>query len=117
MGHTWVAVNDNSRAGRDKIISFYRFRTDPDRKNKWIAAVNRGPNGPKWTLIMDASGNLMNILTTISGVDPELVDGGGAFHVGDLLITIKTLMDKCEHVGFFKHNILILLHYCFIKFS
>jgi len=41
----------------------------------------------------------MNILTIISGVDPELVDGGGAFHVGDLLIIIKILMAKSVNVN------------------
>jgi len=41
MGHTCVAVSYNSHAARDKTIPFYRFPVDPDRKNKWIAAVNR----------------------------------------------------------------------------
>ena len=61
IGHTWVAVSYNSRAGVQEgtrlylFIDFQRIRTE--KQNKWIAAVNTktetgwGSTGPKPTLM------------------------------------------------------------------
>lgn len=41
MVHTCVVAGCRNRRTPGTTLSFYRFPRDPDRKQRWIAAVNR----------------------------------------------------------------------------
>ncbi|XP_076350034.1 THAP domain-containing protein 2-like isoform X2 [Tachypleus tridentatus] len=49
MVHSCCAFNCSNRRGQAENVSYYRFPKDPDRRRRWIAAVNRKTGHPQST--------------------------------------------------------------------
>lgn len=81
MVHTCVVAGCRNRRTPGTTLSFYRFPRDPERKQRWIAAVNREgwvPNdGSRLCSTHFISGNVVQHQTKEHPsvcVDPELIN-------------------------------------------